>query len=416
MTGQEKSISIYLVIYIYIYLFLLILIKFYLKICSTWWPYTGCRSPLEKAEQRLQRHIQLETLEGRKAFVCPTWWEPPNADIPGDAIIALIRHEAVAAEPDNLVYYTDGSAINNQIGAAMVAWQTGTVKRAYLGTIQQCTVYAAELYGIILALEHACTHTRSSTDSHIRNIHIFTDNQAAIRAIIQPKQPSGQYLVERITDLYAQLTSQSITLHWIPSHVGVPGNELADTHAKQATGWRPPGTPQQVPDTQPERIVQLLAAVKTSTHKEAQHMWQREWTLAESHTARHLIKYKPTTADTAVAIYRQLTRPQGSIIAQVRSGKNSLNEYLFRIKRADTPGCDLCHQRDTNQTAEHIILSCPALTNLRHSYWPNGQPKGLQRMLNDVVQCRTIANFMIDSQTLSQFRHVIIPSRDEDSA
>lgn len=374
------------------------------------------RSPLEKAEQRLQRHVQLEMLENCKPFNCPTWWEPPKADIPGDALIAMIRHEAVTTVLNNLVYYTDGSAINERVGAAMVAWRQGLVKKAYLGTTQQCTVYSAELYGIVLALEHAREHTRTSTDAHITDIHIFTDNQSAIRAILQPRRPSGQYLIERIIDIYAQLAKRSVTLHWIPSHVGVPGNELADTHAKQATGWRPPPLPQQPPNPLTEQTTQLLSALKLSTHREAQHIWQREWTLAESLTARHLIKYKPTTKDTAIALYQQLSRPQGSIIAQVRSGKTSLNEYLFRIKRADSPGCDLCQQRNTNQNAAHIILSCPALTNLRHSYWPNGQPKDLQHMLNDVVQSRTIANFMIDSQTLSQFCHVTIPSRDGGSA
>ncbi len=71
-------------------------------------------------------------------------------------------------------------------------------------------------------------------DKSNRKVLIFTDNQAAITSSEQPKQQSGQYLLQVIALQIGSLSRQ-LEIHWILVHSGVAGNESADIAAKKAT-------------------------------------------------------------------------------------------------------------------------------------------------------------------------------------
>lgn len=76
----------------------------------------------------------------------------------------------------HLVVYTDGSGINDKIGAAAVLPSQGIVCKAFLGPSHCFTVYSGELQGIAMALNIAL----SQTNSQISKATFFTDNQGAI--------------------------------------------------------------------------------------------------------------------------------------------------------------------------------------------------------------------------------------------
>jgi ribonuclease HI len=79
-----------------------------------------------------------------------------------------------------------------------------------------------------------------------RPIQIYTDNQAAITSIFNTVNQSGQFIILRIIQQLPRLLTttgerRQVSVHWIPAHEGVPGNEAADLLAKEATGWRQNG-------------------------------------------------------------------------------------------------------------------------------------------------------------------------------
>lgn len=68
----------------------------------------------------------------------------------------------------------------------------------------------------------------------------FTDNQAVIQALQDPKFPLGQYLLVRANWALNEVLSEGweLSFRWTPIHIGVPGNEAVDPLVK---GMEPPG-------------------------------------------------------------------------------------------------------------------------------------------------------------------------------
>ena len=83
-----------------------------------------------------------------------------------------------------------------------------TEKRTCIGSDQQFTVYFGKLYGPLMTLDFVVE------DNSNQKVLIFTDNQAAITSAKQPKQQSGQYLLEEIA-LQIESLSRQLEVYWI---------------------------------------------------------------------------------------------------------------------------------------------------------------------------------------------------------
>ena len=87
----------------------------------------------------------------------------------------------------------------------------------------------AEVYAIIRALSSAS----SGLLKDIRSVYIFVDSQAAISRLQNCK---GEKIVQQAEIACEKLTTAGVhvQIQWCPSHMGISGNEIVDTLAKQA--------------------------------------------------------------------------------------------------------------------------------------------------------------------------------------
>lgn len=126
-------------------------------------------------EEKLGTLQQIETIH---PFIVPPWWEAPETSIEDTREKALRAHTEALKSPNGIVAYTDGSATDGRVGAAVVS-NLGT-RRFQIGTPDTHTVYAAELTGINEALGQLLTY-RPNLPSKVMTI--YTDNQATIQAL-----------------------------------------------------------------------------------------------------------------------------------------------------------------------------------------------------------------------------------------
>ena len=123
------------------------------------------------------------------------------------------RGETIEEQESHSIFvYTDGSGIDNNIGAAAVLPLTRCTKMAHMRNNETSTVYAAELQGINLALQiqDEDTEKRSKKNREV----IFTDNQAAIRTFQTPTSRSSAYIVTKVIPLTDKLLAPKYIIHY----------------------------------------------------------------------------------------------------------------------------------------------------------------------------------------------------------
>src|SRR5882757_8148151 len=67
--------------------------------------------------------------------------------------------------------------------------------------------------------------------------HVYSDNQAGLWRLLSPSDNPGQECQIRAIKAAKSIRSKGadITLHWVPGHTKIDGNEIADQLAKSAT-------------------------------------------------------------------------------------------------------------------------------------------------------------------------------------
>ncbi|XP_057367046.1 uncharacterized protein LOC130688071 [Daphnia carinata] len=161
---------------------------------------------------------------------------------------AMITNDLRKIPPTSLIGFTDGSVTPVSASRSFIFPDNG-LKGAWHLT-PGSSIQTAELHGILKALE-AIYHTEPGPPG----LHIFTDSQQALLAINStPRLPQNPVTLE-IWSIIQNLKDAGTRTHlnWIPSHIGISGNEQADKLVNDQQHI-PPSCNIQNPLTAPELI------------------------------------------------------------------------------------------------------------------------------------------------------------------
>ncbi|KAK5991836.1 hypothetical protein PT974_07493 [Cladobotryum mycophilum] len=199
--------------------------------------------------------------------------------------------------------------------------------------------------------------------------YIFVDSQAAIMKIKGPGEIS--YRIRAQLHLLSQ-QSIAITVAWVPSHTGIPGNEIADQLAKKGLEASYRGRP-----------YASLSYLNRKIRKVIVQQWQTSWASEEmreetGQRARGLgTQYRRIAQDNlSFSLKANLVkgpRSTQSAYIQLKLGIGYLKSYQKAIKNLPDDRCR-CSQRHTTQ---HLLLRCSRY---------QGPRKALQKALGPGAQ------------------------------
>lgn len=256
------------------------------------------------------------------------------------------------ADPASVHVYTDGSKTNYGSGCAYILRgnrETRVKAQDYITLGRLSTVFQAEVF----AIGEAC-RKMINMDLAGNNISFFVDSQAAILAldnyIIRTRS-----VAESKSALNILGSNNNITINWIPSHIGILGNEVADRLAKRGSYLTGEG---------PEPF---LPAVSKSFVKDVIKKWgekkhQKRWS-TPSQDYKETKMLLPLIRNKAWKSIKRMNRRGAMYATQIFTGHASVQKHLFKMRLADSPGCRKCdHNRES---IEHLLGSCPAHNTLR---------------------------------------------------
>jgi kelch-like protein 2/3 len=258
--------------------------------------------------------------------------------------------------------YTDGSKTGEAVGCAAVC--NGDVKSMRLPN--QCNIYTAELHAIRLAYDFI----RRSREA---SFAIYSDSLSSLQAM-QHFQIDNEIVLD-ILKVHSQLTDSGkrIVLCWVPSHVGIRGNERADASAKASLS------------------LSTAASLKIPAkcfypyaNKLYTKEWQEHW---KKQTENKLYAVNPTIG--RIPKLKGLGRREQTIITRLRIGHTRLT-HSYLMSADSPPECTACK---CLLTVEHLLLECSSLSRVRLKHFSCGS---LKELFED-IDPRCIIDFIKES-------------------
>ena len=233
-----------------------------------------------------------------------------------------------------------------------------------LGGPQEASVYTAELHAIKRALEFII-------DSPGNEWTIFTDSQSSIMAIkdFYPSHPIVQEIQGNLIEI--EQINKKITFCKVPSHVGVRGNEMADTAANEARN---------LPGLHTSMIPHR--DFRPTIRKAIKNKWQTRW----DRSTKHLRQLKPTVGPWPPTNYEG--RSGEAKISRLRIGHTRLTHGYY-MSRTRPPECSKC--RASPLTIQHILVDCQFYQPYRISH---GLPNNYQAILGENCPVSKLIKFL----------------------
>lgn len=235
--------------------------------------------------------------------------------------------------------YTDGSKDGEQIGSAFYDEQTqGFMKFRITSNISIMTVE-------LIAISEALSYIESlDHDKYV----VFTDSRSSIQHLARCTstfrgRPIAYTVIKSLLKLKSQ--NKEVIIQWIPSHIGIVGNDKADFLAKEAST---DGTDFQ---TTPYYIDYIPVLKNVCLQN-----WKEYFDLRSREKGIWYRTIQPQPSYTPWIDKCFLSREDLTILLRLRSGHMPLNKFGFIMKKLTSPLCSACN--DDEEDTYHILMRC----------------------------------------------------------
>ena len=188
------------------------------------------------------------------------------------------------------------------------------------------------------------------TLSQPKNFILYTDSLSAVESLRNKTFKIKN--VKRFYNLLKKIPPQTqLVIAWVPSHVGVSGNEKADRLAKAALTLNLAAHSRVCwSDLKPRVDTYICTA------------WQALW---NDQTRNKLYEIRPNLKESLCNTTQPLYRKQETVMTRLRIGHTWIT-HSYLLKKEDQPFCHAC---DNPFTVKHILVECSDFTHIRNKYY-----------------------------------------------
>ena len=238
--------------------------------------------------------------------------------------------------PNHIPIYTDGSKEGDKVGCASVS----DLHTSKMRLPAESSIFTAEVKAIDLAFRFISSHTH-------KNFIIFSDSLSVLQSLYTKRMNNP--LIQNLLLTHHDLTStKSIVFCWLPSHIGIRGNEEADKAAKLSLNMQPSNI--KIPFTDWKPVI----------HQFIHSKWQTSW---DNAVFNKLHSVMPTLGD-PIYSYRSVRREE-VVLSRCRIGHTKLT-HSYLLLREEQPECVFCSEP---LTAKHLLIDCIDLALARAKYF-----------------------------------------------
>ena len=211
------------------------------------WPDNNKKPAIIRYERAREEYLvpTLDVEESPSISPFPPWDDNPpvtHLDIDGEALSRDLPERLLRAAFETMeattygrhfAIFTDGSKLTEEdprvACAAYIPKPNTTLLCRLRGYLP---ITSAELQAIYIAIKWI-SHNLQNIDEN--SIIVYSDSQTALRTVSQRRTTNPTVIKLRAEIETIKERGKIVQLQWSPAHIGIEGNERADTAAKLAT-------------------------------------------------------------------------------------------------------------------------------------------------------------------------------------
>ena len=255
--------------------------------------------------------------------------------------LAAKIHDMLLSQENHFTttFYTDGSVSGEGVASYGVYMREtqddGTVTESDL-TAKLVNKHGS-MIAELAAIKHALELALAKDDT--RCVHIITDSLSAMHAMQRTNPLDNRNLINKINEYVKNLedSGRFVSVTWIPSHIGVPGNEIADELASEGQLKDPTIT---IPCSDSSNLTDLYYRVKEK--------WKHSVRMSPKAGVKRYLRIEPSLKTVNIPLSN---RYDEALMARLRLSAGTRCTFYCPT---------FCARCDEDFSVSHYLVNCPA--------------------------------------------------------